>query len=83
MVAVPTPVNPDSATPPYMQVAEALIAQIAAGQLGPGARIPSITTLMGEFEVGKNTAIRAVGVLRDRGLVQTRQGWGTFVAEPG
>jgi DNA-binding GntR family transcriptional regulator len=44
--------------------------------------MPSITDLMGAYEIGKNTAIRAVGVLRDRGLVEVRQGWGTFVRTP-
>lgn len=66
--------------PPYLQLAEILEARIKSGELGPGTRVPSITDLMGTYDVGKNTAIRALAVLRDAGLVEVRQGWGTFVS---
>ena len=35
---------------------------------------------MGEFGIARNTARRAIEVLKDEGLVTVRQGWGTFVA---
>lgn len=67
--------------PPYLQLADILEARIKSGELAPGTRVPSITDLMGTYDVGKNTAIRALAVLRDKKLVQVRQGWGTFVAQ--
>lgn len=65
--------------PPYLQLALILEADIREGRLLPGARVPSISTLMGTYDVGKNTAIRAVSELRGKGLVEIRRGWGTFV----
>jgi DNA-binding GntR family transcriptional regulator len=56
-----------------------LEAKITSGALGPGARVPSITDLKGTYDVGKNTAIRALRELREKGLVEVRPGWGTFV----
>jgi DNA-binding GntR family transcriptional regulator len=64
--------------PPYLQLAVLLEDEITSGRIAPGARVPSITDLMGRYDVGKNTAIRAVKELRDKGLVEVRPGWGTF-----
>lgn len=73
-------VDHDSATPPYLQVADELRRRIMTGELPPGGRVPSITYLMQEFGVARNTARRAIEVLTDEGLVTVRQGWGTFVS---
>lgn len=71
----------DSAVPPYRQLADELESRIRSGELAPGARVPSITTLTQEFGVAKNTARRAIGELAEMGLVEVIQGWGTFVAK--
>jgi GntR family transcriptional regulator len=76
-------VDHDAAEPPYLQVAAILRERIRSGDLPPGARVPSITTLMQEYGIARNTARRAIGVLADEGLITVRQGWGTFVARPG
>lgn len=65
--------------PPYLQLAMILEEQVRSGVLAPGERVPSISSLMGTYDVGKNTALRAVKELRDKGLVEVRPGWGTFV----
>lgn len=57
--------------------------RIRSGDLPPGARVPSITTLMQEYGIARNTARRAVGVLVDEGLLTAKQGWGTFVKARG
>ena len=69
----------DSADPPYLQLAAILRARIESGDLAPGARVPSLTALVQEYGVAKNTARRAVKVLADEGLIDVRQGWGSFV----
>jgi GntR family transcriptional regulator len=71
----------DAATPPYRQVADQLAERIESGDLAPGARVPSIRTLVQEFGVAPNTARRALTDLQERGLVVIRQGWGTFVRD--
>ena len=71
----------DSAIPPYLQVANLLERRIRSGELAPGARVPSITTLSQEFGIAKNTARRALMTLAERELVEIIPGWGTFVAK--
>jgi len=73
-------VDHDSAVPPYLQLAEILRKRIESGELSSGARVPSITYLMQETGLARNTVRRAIEVLVSEGLVTVRQGWGTFVA---
>jgi GntR family transcriptional regulator len=69
----------DDTIPPYQRIVNDLEEAIRSGRLGPGARVPSLTTLSQEYGVAKNTAVKALNVLRDKGLIESRQGWGTFV----
>jgi DNA-binding GntR family transcriptional regulator len=70
-------IDPDSPDWPYQQVAARIRERIQAGELGP--RLPSYMDLAHELGVSPMTVQRAIGVLRDEGLVVTRAGRGTFV----
>jgi GntR family transcriptional regulator len=72
-------VDPDSATPVYVQVADILRARIEAGQLLPDRPVPSETQLQQEFGVARGTARKAIALLRDQGLVVTVKGRGSYV----
>jgi DNA-binding GntR family transcriptional regulator len=74
-------VDPDSATPLYVQVAALLRARIRSGELT--SRLPSLRTITQEYGVSHITAEKAVQLLREDGLVVTVIGRGTFVAKPG
>jgi len=71
---------PRDPIPPYLRVADALRQQIKRGELRPGDQVPSANELAERFNVGRNTASRAIQVLKQEGLVVTQRGWGTFVA---
>lgn len=73
--------RPQSATPLYVQLADAIAAQIDSGALAPDHPIPSEVRLAEEYGVARLTARRAVRELRERDLVVTVQGKGTFVVE--
>jgi DNA-binding GntR family transcriptional regulator len=66
--------------PPYLKIAADVEADIRSGRLAPGAALPSLNRLAQEYGVARNTVVRAMTVLKERGLVTTRQGWGTFVS---
>lgn len=66
----------------YKLVADDIAARIEAGELAPGARLPSEADLATEFGVAKMTARRAVRELRERGLVHTVIGKGSYVTRP-
>jgi GntR family transcriptional regulator len=67
--------------PLYLQVKEQLLHRIAVGDLPPGAEIPSIRQLAADIRVSVITIKRAYLELELEGVIQTRQGRGSFVAE--
>ena len=64
----------------YMLIADDIAAKIASGELSPGARLPGEADLAIQYGVARMTASRAVRELRERGLVRTVIGKGTYVA---
>lgn len=70
-----------SRVPLYLQVASALRQRIEARQWLPGQKISTLVELEKEFQVARVTVRQAVGILREEGLLNCRQGRGTFVAE--
>lgn len=61
------------------QVVRALRQQIRLGQLPVGARLPPEPALMRQLGVGRSTIREAVRVLAHSGLLEVRQGDGTYV----
>jgi len=72
-------IDPTARTPPYRQLAAIITERIKSGQYPRGSRLPSEADLMEEFEIGRNTARRAVAVLREQGVVETVATRGTYV----
>lgn len=66
--------------PPWQQLADLLRGRIESGALAPGDRLPSIVSLAQEYDLAPVTVRKAITRLRDEGLVESRVGWGTFVA---
>lgn len=66
------------------QIVRALQARIEAGELAPGARLPTEQALGQRFGVSRAVVREAIARLKADGYVATRQGSGAFVAgEPG
>jgi GntR family transcriptional regulator len=72
-------IDHDGPTPLYVQVADAIGARITRGELQPNRPIPSENQIVQEYGVARGTARKAIELLRDRGLVTTVVGRGTFV----
>lgn len=69
-------------TPPRSQtdvVVEGIKAMITSGHLGPGARLPIEKVLAGELSVSRGSLREGVRALAIMGVVETRQGDGTYV----
>lgn len=71
-----------SPTPLYEQVVAHFLAEIEAGRLVAGERIPALRDLAEDWEIGHSTLVHASAILQDRGVLVARAGKGTFVAEP-
>jgi GntR family transcriptional regulator len=74
-------IDPLAPIPPYRQIAAILKRRILSGQYRPNTRIPTESELVETYEVARTTARRAVGALRDEGLVYTVPQRGTYVAQ--
>lgn len=68
--------------PLYKQIASIIINRIKNNELKYGEKIPSETELANEFNVSRITIRSAISDLVENGIVERRQGKGTFVCEP-
>jgi GntR family transcriptional regulator len=73
---------PSGTWPAYLRIASVLRDRIDAGELAPGALVPSERELGQTFGVSRMTARQALGVLESEGSVYRRTPRGTFVARP-
>jgi DNA-binding GntR family transcriptional regulator len=72
-------IDHDRPTPLYVQVADAIGVRINSGELQANRPIPSENQLVQEYGIARGTARKAIDLLRERGLVTTVVGRGTFV----
>jgi DNA-binding GntR family transcriptional regulator len=70
-----------TATPVYVQLADFIEGEIKAGRLAADTQLPSQRELGELTGHSTETAGKAMGLLRERGLVETST-IGTFVANP-
>ncbi len=66
----------------YRQIADNLRGQISSGALRPGDQLPTEPQLATAYDASRSTIRLAIGMLTTNGLVETRQGMGTFVRQP-
>jgi len=74
--------NPTRAKSQPQRVVDGVSERIQNGALKPGDRVPPEPGLMREFGVSRTVVREAMSRLQASGLVETRQGVGTFVLAP-
>lgn len=80
MDGVPFRLDPGSGVPFYRQVIDQVLLAVADGRLKPGVQLPTVRQLAVDLSVNLNTIARAYREMEIRGIVETQQGTGTFVA---
>jgi GntR family transcriptional regulator len=70
--------NPD---PMYKQITDQVKDAIASGKLQPEAKLPSIREMARELKISEITIKRAYSDLENEGLIFTRSGLGSYVAD--
>jgi GntR family transcriptional regulator len=70
-----------SGVPLYRQLIDQVQAAIATGVLAPGDQLPTVRQVAVDLEINPNTVMRAYREMEIRGIVDTQQGTGTFIAE--
>jgi DNA-binding transcriptional regulator YhcF (GntR family) len=67
------------AEPPYDQVKRQISQLVAAGELHPGDKLPTVRRLAADLDLAPNTVARAYRELEAAGILDTRGRAGTFV----
>ena len=80
-MALPFSVDVRPGRPLHDQVVFAVTKAVVTGQLAAGDAFPSVRTLSQELGINPNTAQKIVATLIERGLLESRPGIGTVVAE--
>ncbi|MGW7535330.1 GntR family transcriptional regulator [Amycolatopsis sp. NPDC054798] len=65
--------------PAYLQLAQQVRQALQLGWLKPGDRLPTVREAVASSGVNPNTVVKAYRELEFAGLVESRQGAGTFV----
>lgn len=76
-------ISPKDGTPIYQQIVNQIKRLVAMGQLRPHEELPPVRTLAAQLLINPNTVARAYRELESAGVVNTRVGAGTYVAEGG
>lgn len=70
-----------SGVPVYRQLIDQVQAAMATGALCPGDQLPTVRHVAVELAINPNTVLRAYREMEIRGILDTQQGTGTFVAD--
>jgi DNA-binding transcriptional regulator YhcF (GntR family) len=73
------PLDLAAAEPPFEQLRRQIAAQVGAGELPAGTRLPTVRALAAELRLAVNTVARAYRELEEDGVVITSGRKGTFV----
>ena len=70
-----------SGVPAYRQIIDQVQGGLASGALAAGDQLPTVRQLAVDLAVNPNTVLRAYRELEIRGVLDTQQGTGTFIAD--
>ena len=73
--------NVHSGVPVYRQLIDQVQGGLASGRLKSGDQLPTIRQVAVDLAINPNTVTRAYREMEIRGLLETQQGTGTFIAE--
>jgi GntR family transcriptional regulator len=74
-------IDQHSGVPVYRQLIDQVQAAIATGALKTGEQLPTVRRVAVDLAINPNTVARAYREMELRGILDTQQGTGTFVAD--
>src|ERR1700680_1760840 len=74
-------IESSSGVPISRQIADQIRSHSAGGTISPGDRLPSVRQLAKSLAVNPNTVLHVYERLTSEGLLERRQGDGTYVAD--
>jgi GntR family transcriptional regulator len=73
--------DPVSGVPVYRQLIDQVSSALASGALSAGTQLPTVRQVAVELSINPNTVLRAYREMEIRGILDTQQGSGTYVAD--
>ncbi|NWF83381.1 MAG: GntR family transcriptional regulator [Bryobacteraceae bacterium] len=73
--------HPESGVPVYRQLIDQVTSAIASGLLSAGMQLPTVRQVAVDLTINPNTVMRAYREMEIRGVLETQQGSGTYVAD--
>src|SRR3954471_17386655 len=74
-------VNPRDQTPLHAQLERSIRVAIASRRLKPGDQLPTVRQLAVSLRINANTVAKVYTHLERAGVLETRRGIGTFIAD--
>ncbi len=74
-------INPNTGVPAYRQIMDQIRYYVASSTLTPGDQLPSVRELARQLTVNPSTIVKAYTELEHEGVIENKQGRGTFVAD--
>ena len=75
-------ISSGASEPIYEQIVAQVGRAVAGGELSVGDKLPPVRRLASELVINPNTVAKAYNILERQGLVSSKTGSGTFVADP-
>lgn len=72
-------INTAVGIPVYKQVISQIEQKIISGEFAPGHQLPSMNELASDLDISKETVKKAYAIMRDKGVIEPRQGKGFYV----
>lgn len=72
-------INTSISIPIYKQVISQIEQKIISGEYSPGFQLPSMNKMASSLDVSKETIKKAYSILRDKGVIEPKQGKGFYV----
>ena len=72
-------INEYSKTPKYQQIIDSILSGIESGEVKLGDRLPSVNRMLIDFDISRDTIVKAYDRLQKMGVVESVQGKGYFV----
>jgi GntR family transcriptional regulator len=70
-----------SGVPVYRQLMDQVQGALASGSLSTGEQLPTVRQVAVDLAINPNTVVRAYREMEIRGLLDSQQGTGTFIAD--
>jgi DNA-binding transcriptional regulator YhcF (GntR family) len=68
-----------SKTPKYRQIVNSVIGAIAEGKISKDDKLPSVNNLLIEFDISRDTIVKAYDFLKETGIIESVPGKGYYI----